>query len=165
MPWRQAREQSRRNNQYGVTFGRLRSLVILAVTVAWTATCRSYLPRRNHDPWNPNWEPCGPKLRCTASISVPRPTQRMRRSKETDTLDSTDPARALRKDRRGNMVPGKLVDTRDQPYFLDPKTSHSTQAWTGTRWCISCFTSRAVTFTTPFGVSFEIDGQGQDLWE
>ena len=63
------------------------------------------------------------------------------------TLDSTDPARALRKDRRGNMVPGKLVDTRYQPYFLDPKTSHSTQAWTGTRWCISCFTSRAVTST------------------
>ena len=89
MPWRQAREQSRRNNQYGVTLGRLRSLVILAVTVAWTATSRSYLPLRNHDPWNPKWEPCGPKLRCTASISVPRPTQRMRRSKETDLRQKT----------------------------------------------------------------------------
>ena len=56
---------------------------MLAVTVAWTATCRSYPPLRNHDPRNPNWEPCGPKLRCMASISVPRLTQCLHRSEET----------------------------------------------------------------------------------
>ena len=73
MPWRNAREHSRRNSQNGMTLGNLRQLMMLAA-VAWTATCGSCPPLQNHAPQDLNWEPRGSKLRCTASTSVPRHT-------------------------------------------------------------------------------------------
>ena len=43
----------------------------------------------------------------------------------------------------GKKLSGINVDTRNQPYFLNPKQKHATQAWTGTRWCLSCYTARS----------------------
>ncbi|CAE7357013.1 GIP [Symbiodinium sp. CCMP2592] len=43
----------------------------------------------------------------------------------------------------GDPLPGYLVSTKNHPYVLDPKRRHSTEPWTGERWCVSCFTGRA----------------------
>ena len=50
---------------------------------------------------------------------------------------------AYRKDENGQRIKGVIVDTREKPVWLDPKVHHGTQRWTGTRWCLSCYTSRA----------------------
>ena len=57
--------------------------MMLAAAVAWIATCRSCPPPRNLAPPEQHWEPCGPKLRCTASTSVPRHTQSLHRSRRS----------------------------------------------------------------------------------
>ena len=47
-----------------------------------------------------------------------------------------------KRDRNGVRRPGILVDTREKPYDLDPKTEHATQPWKGERWCLSFYISR-----------------------
>ena len=49
----------------------------------------------------------------------------------------------FKKDKNGKRIPGYNVDTWQRPYLLSPKVQHATQRWTGTRWCLSCYTSRA----------------------
>ena len=44
----------------------------------------------------------------------------------------------------GRKTPGVNVDTRHKPFVSDPKKKHATQPWTGTRWCLSCYTARSV---------------------
>ena len=51
--------------------------------------------------------------------------------------------KAVKKVADGKKLSGANVDTRHQPYFLNPKQKHATQAWTGTRWCLSCYTARS----------------------
>ena len=53
-----------------------------------------------------------------------------------------DPDFAVKKNRRGTYVKGRNVSTNRAPRLLDPKVEHATQGWVGTRWYISCFTSR-----------------------
>ena len=43
---------------------------------------------------------------------------------------------------KGKKISGMNIDTRHQPFFLDPKLKHATQPWSGTRWCLSCYTAR-----------------------
>ena len=52
--------------------------------------------------------------------------------------------KVFRKDAQGRRVVGENVDTKHTPYLLDPKNEHATQPWAGTRWCLSCYTSRSV---------------------
>ena len=49
-----------------------------------------------------------------------------------------------RRDGNGLRRPGVLVDTREKPFDLDPKTEHATQPWKGERWCLSFYVSRGV---------------------
>ena len=56
----------------------------------------------------------------------------------------TPKRRFFRKDAQGRRVVGENVNTKHTPYLLDPKNEHATQPWTGTRWCLLCYTSRAV---------------------
>ena len=54
-----------------------------------------------------------------------------------------DGDRAIRKDLTGQWVKGVSVSTKHSPFLLDPKCQHGTQPWTGTRWCLSCYTARS----------------------
>ncbi|CAE7631963.1 RE1 [Symbiodinium sp. CCMP2592] len=49
-----------------------------------------------------------------------------------------------RRDREGKLVKGTVVSTREKPLVFDPRVSHGTQRWKGTRWCLTCYTSRAI---------------------
>ena len=48
-----------------------------------------------------------------------------------------------KKHANGKKVQGVNIDTREKPFFLNPKQKHATQVWTGTRWCLSCYTARS----------------------
>ena len=54
-----------------------------------------------------------------------------------------DGDRAIRKDMTGQWVKGVSVSAKHSPFLLDPKCQHGTQPWTGTRWCLSCYTARS----------------------
>ena len=47
-----------------------------------------------------------------------------------------------RRDPRGKVLRGRVVDTKWKPYFFDSKIKHATQPWSGDRWCLTCFTTR-----------------------
>ena len=49
-----------------------------------------------------------------------------------------------RRDRQGQLVDGFAIDTDRKICVFDPKARHGTQRWVGQRWCLSCYTSRAV---------------------
>ncbi|CAE7476027.1 unnamed protein product [Symbiodinium microadriaticum] len=57
--------------------------------------------------------------------------------------EDADQVAKIRVDPSGRRIEGHLVDTFQKPYQLNPKTQHATQPWTGVRWCMSCYTSRA----------------------
>ncbi|CAE7480578.1 GIP [Symbiodinium sp. CCMP2592] len=47
-------------------------------------------------------------------------------------------------DNKNHNLHGNLIDTKEKPYVFDPKRRHATGAWSGERWCISCFTTRGI---------------------
>ena len=57
--------------------------------------------------------------------------------------DEINQGRPAKKGKSGRKLPCTNVDTREKPYFLNPKRKHATQPWTGTRWCLSCYTARS----------------------
>ena len=57
--------------------------------------------------------------------------------------ENVDQVKKVRVDPTGRRIEGHLVDTFQKPYQLNPKVQHATQPWTGVRWCLSCYTSRA----------------------
>ena len=59
--------------------------------------------------------------------------------------ESLDYKVVWKQDRNGKDHPGELINTREQIVEFNPKKLHATQAWSGTRWCLTFFASRGVT--------------------
>ncbi|CAE7239737.1 GIP, partial [Symbiodinium necroappetens] len=50
-----------------------------------------------------------------------------------------------KQDRNGKDRPGELINTRERIIEFNPKRLHATQAWSGSRWCLTFFASRGIT--------------------
>ncbi|CAE7367423.1 GIP, partial [Symbiodinium microadriaticum] len=59
--------------------------------------------------------------------------------------ESLDYTAVWKKDRNNKDRAGELVDTQEKIIEFNPKRLHATQAWSGTRWCLTFFASRGVT--------------------
>ena len=59
--------------------------------------------------------------------------------------ESFDYTAVWKKDRNNKDRAGELVDTQEKIIEFNPKRLHATQAWSGTRWCLTFFASRGVT--------------------
>ena len=50
--------------------------------------------------------------------------------------------RVMRRDPNGNELKGYVVSTQGTVHQFDGRKKHATEAWTGDRWCLTCFVTR-----------------------
>ena len=50
----------------------------------------------------------------------------------------------LKVDRTGKTLPGKYINTKEEPTVFDARKPHCTEDWSGTRWCLTMYTGRSL---------------------